>query len=115
MIKDEAEADGLSNSMGRDGWPAYSLPIISDLNFDPPKNDLNPTLVTSTQKYVIQSWADLNLEWDPACEIKSKEALSAVNRATTQECKQSIANISCLTDSGKLYPAHLPSFCPLKG
>ena len=29
------------------------------------------------------------------CSMKSKEALSAIQRATTQDCKYLIANISC--------------------
>lgn len=55
------------------------------------------------------------LDFDPACSIKSPDAISAINRATTQKCKEELVNISCLIQSNKLYPKKLPSFCHLRG
>ncbi|XP_014272406.1 xylosyltransferase oxt isoform X2 [Halyomorpha halys] len=55
------------------------------------------------------------LDFLPICEIKSKEAISAIHRARTQHCKQTIANISCLISSSNLYPEKLPHTCPSSG
>ncbi|BET03101.1 Xylosyltransferase sqv-6 [Nesidiocoris tenuis] len=52
------------------------------------------------------------LDFTPMCEIKSKEAISAIHRARTQNCKQQIANTTCLINSGELYPSELPHQCP---
>ncbi|XP_067673821.1 xylosyltransferase oxt-like [Haliotis asinina] len=53
--------------------------------------------------------------YKPKCEIRAKEALSAISRATTTACRQQIADISCLTMEGKMYAETLPRLCPLKG
>lgn len=55
------------------------------------------------------------LDFVPACEISTKEAISAIHRAKTQLCKQQLANITCLSQEGLLYPSHLPSSCPAPG
>lgn len=53
------------------------------------------------------------LDFIPACEISTKEAVSAIHRAKTQKCKQEIANITCLIKKGLLYPEKLPNYCPI--
>lgn len=53
------------------------------------------------------------LDFTPTCEIKSKEAISAIHRAKTQNCKQQIVNKTCLIQQGNFYPKELPNFCPL--
>lgn len=55
------------------------------------------------------------LDFHPWCNITTKEAISAIHRATTQACKYEIANITCLMQQGMLYPKRLPRYCPLKG
>lgn len=55
------------------------------------------------------------LDFKPWCNITIREAISAIHRATTQACKQEIANITCLMLQGTLYPERLPRYCPLKG
>ncbi|XP_015918377.2 xylosyltransferase oxt isoform X1 [Parasteatoda tepidariorum] len=55
------------------------------------------------------------LDFRPWCNITTKEAVTAIHRATTQACKHEIANITCLMQQGMLYPKRLPRFCPLKG
>lgn len=55
------------------------------------------------------------LDFKPWCEIESKEAISAIHRASTQRCKEEIANVTCLAQNGFLYPKHLPRFCPFYG
>lgn len=54
------------------------------------------------------------LNFVPLCEIISKDAISAIHRAKTQNCKHSIANITCLIQNGQLYPVSLNNYCPHK-
>lgn len=56
-----------------------------------------------------------DLEFKPPCQIETKDAISAINRAKTQKCKQLISNITCLSLAGKLYPTELRGSCPAKG
>lgn len=55
-----------------------------------------------------------DLEFRPICHIETKDAISAINRAKTQKCKQLISNITCLSLTGKLYPSELKGSCPAK-
>ncbi|KTF98420.1 hypothetical protein cypCar_00015504 [Cyprinus carpio] len=48
----------------------------------------------------------------PKCEILGKDALSALNRAGSRQCRQEIANIVCKHQEGQLMPQSLPQFCP---
>ncbi|CAG2159896.1 unnamed protein product, partial [Oppiella nova] len=52
-----------------------------------------------------------------SCNISAKSGkygISAVERAVTTQCKQKLADITCLTLTDQLYPQSLPRFCPLK-
>ncbi|XP_026762839.2 xylosyltransferase oxt [Galleria mellonella] len=51
------------------------------------------------------------LNFKPLCEIKSREAISAIHRAKTQNCKQEIVNKTCLIQEGNFYPKILPNSC----
>ncbi|XP_056143628.1 xylosyltransferase 2 [Lampris incognitus] len=51
----------------------------------------------------------------PKCDIMGKDALSALHRAGSQQCRQEIANIVCQHQAGQLMPQALPQFCPLLG
>ncbi|KAJ8716102.1 hypothetical protein PYW08_013387 [Mythimna loreyi] len=51
------------------------------------------------------------LDFQPPCEIKSREAISAIHRAKTQNCKQQIVNKTCLIQNGHFYPEELPNSC----
>lgn len=53
-----------------------------------------------------------DLKFKPICDIVTKEAISAIYRARTQRCKETIANISCAIQMGQFYPTHLPNHCP---
>lgn len=55
------------------------------------------------------------LDFKPACEIYSREAISAIHRAKTQACKQQIVNKTCLIQEGQFYPEKLPNYCPHNG
>lgn len=52
------------------------------------------------------------LTFRPSCTIDTKEAVSAIHRARTQQCKETIANITCAIQAGTFYPHELPNSCP---
>lgn len=53
-----------------------------------------------------------DLNFKPNCDIVAKEAISAINRAQTKQCKEIIANISCAIQNQQFYPDELPNECP---
>lgn len=57
----------------------------------------------------------LNSDFVPKCDIRGKDALSALQRAASQQCRQEIANIVCQHQAGKLMPDALPQLCPQLG
>ena len=48
------------------------------------------------------------------CNITGREAVSAINRATTMTCKQEIVDLVCSLENGKVYPTSLERTCPLQ-
>lgn len=57
----------------------------------------------------------LSTVYKPTCDITSPEALSAIQRASSKECKQKLADIACLGKQNQLYPQELYSTCHIKG
>lgn len=53
-----------------------------------------------------------NLKFKPICDIVAKEAISAVHRAQTQSCKETIVNTTCAIQMGTFYPKQLVNSCP---
>ena len=53
-----------------------------------------------------------SLNFTPICDVSGREAVSAITRAQSQICKQRIANVTCLSQKGLLYPKTLQSSCP---
>lgn len=51
------------------------------------------------------------LGFQPSCDIKSKEAISALHRAKTKPCRKEIANIACAIQSMEFYARRLPNYC----
>lgn len=49
------------------------------------------------------------------CNVSGREAISAINRATTSYCKQLILNTTCALKNNSLYPVRLPHSCPVNG
>lgn len=47
-----------------------------------------------------------------ACDVQSRDALSAINRARTDECKRQIQDTVCAIESGTFYAHQLTSRCP---
>jgi len=51
----------------------------------------------------------------PKCEIAGKEAVSALSRAKSRECRQQIAEVYCRHKEGQLMPEAVTRYCPLEG
>lgn len=51
----------------------------------------------------------------PQCEVSGKEAISALSRARSRECRQQIVEIYCKHKQGALMPEKVPRYCPLEG
>ena len=51
----------------------------------------------------------------PQCEISGKEAISALSRAKSRECRHQIAEVYCKHKERTLMPEKVPRFCPKEG
>nr|CAD7397003.1 unnamed protein product [Timema cristinae] len=83
----------------------------------PDKTDLDGR-ISQGDKVPHRNGTSLRLEeldFVPACDIVTKEAISAIHRAKTQRCKRELVNITCLIQRGRLYPKQLTSSCPSQG
>ncbi|KAM4717468.1 LOW QUALITY PROTEIN: xylosyltransferase 1-like [Anableps anableps] len=49
------------------------------------------------------------------CEISGKEAISALSRAKSRECRQRIVEVYCKHKERGLMPEKVPRFCPIEG
>lgn len=50
----------------------------------------------------------------PQCEINGKEAISALSRARSRECRQQIVEVYCKHKERALMPEKVPRYCPLE-
>lgn len=67
------------------------------------------SVATATQQQLLK--LD-EINFIPKCDINVREAISAIYRAKTNECKEHIADITCDIINNKFYPKILPNFCP---
>lgn len=51
----------------------------------------------------------------PQCEISGKEAISALSRAKSRECRQQIVEVYCKHKDRALMPEKVPRYCPIEG
>lgn len=65
-----------------------------------------------SQKVAKKRNAFADLPFKPQCEVQSKDAVSAVNRARSVECKQQILDTVCAIESGAFYAHQMTSKCP---
>ncbi|XP_078140609.1 xylosyltransferase 1-like [Centroberyx gerrardi] len=49
------------------------------------------------------------------CEISGKEAISALSRAKSRECRQQIVEVYCKHKERALMPEKVPRYCPIEG
>ncbi|XP_062613310.1 LOW QUALITY PROTEIN: xylosyltransferase oxt-like [Saccostrea cucullata] len=88
---------------------------------DHDRDDSHPTEVLTSEESHNLSGEDPRhkmgflQDFIPPCTIESAQALSAIKRAKTKECKQEIADTACGIQEGGLYPGSLPNTCHLKG
>ncbi|KAJ3615357.1 hypothetical protein NHX12_018924 [Muraenolepis orangiensis] len=61
--------------------------------------------------------APLEVAYDqpPTCDIAGKEAISALSRAKSKECRQRMAEVYCRHKQGQLMPEKVTRYCPLEG
>ncbi|KAK2893402.1 xylosyltransferase 1-like [Channa argus] len=59
---------------------------------------------------------DLETRKEPLqCEISGKEAISALSRAKSRECRQQIVEVYCKHKERMLMPEKVPRYCPIEG
>lgn len=99
-----------------DDEDVYSNTNIND-NIKLRNKQIKSKNINNTPKLRINNTVLRVEEFDfvPACDISSKEAVSAIHRAKTQKCKQELVNVTCLAQRGLLYPRSLPNHCPGEG
>ncbi|XP_034749471.1 xylosyltransferase 1-like [Etheostoma cragini] len=51
----------------------------------------------------------------PQCEISGKEAISALSRAKSRECRLQIVEVYCKHKDRALMPEKVPRYCPIEG
>ncbi|XP_018325913.1 xylosyltransferase oxt isoform X2 [Agrilus planipennis] len=112
--KDQLESEGKANSAKKVGLlDDEDTQIFS--NSQKEKKQINGNESNRSSNKVLTYLRLEELDFIPSCDIDIKEAISAIHRATTQRCKQFIANITCSEKEKKLYPASLPHYCPTDG
>lgn len=63
---------------------------------------------------LLQTGLEVRKE-QPQCEISGKEAISALSRAKSRECRQQIVEVYCKHKERALMPERVPRFCPIEG
>ncbi|XP_054897157.1 xylosyltransferase 1-like [Poeciliopsis prolifica] len=58
---------------------------------------------------------EVTYDQPPQCEISGKEAISALSRAKSKECRQQIAEVYCRHKEGQLMPDAVTRHCPIEG
>lgn len=87
--------------------PTVSAPVQGS-NQDPP--------FYQEQKVVTELPAGSELRREqPQCEISGKEAISALSRAKSRECRQQIVEVYCKHKDRALMPEKVPRYCPTEG
>uniref|UniRef100_A0A8C9RQ02 Xylosyltransferase 1 n=1 Tax=Scleropages formosus TaxID=113540 RepID=A0A8C9RQ02_SCLFO len=66
-------------------------------------------------KRTANTGQEIQYNQPPKCEIAGKEAISALSRAKTKECRQQIAEVYCRHKEGQLMPEKVTRYCHLEG
>ncbi|XP_071796502.1 xylosyltransferase 1-like isoform X1 [Asterias amurensis] len=103
----DLEQAGAENFKKDDSVDAKSKELALDVE----KQHYRSTMVrvTPTGNITVQ------LEYFAKCAVEGRDAISALSRATTPQCKQQIADTVCDMPKGSLYPTRLPRYCSLEG
>lgn len=76
-----------------------------DLHKRTPHHDVTPRNTSDKEE---------TLATDITCDIEWSDAISALNRAKTDECRREIRRITCLAQKNALYALNVERTCPLK-
>ncbi|XP_075033999.1 xylosyltransferase 2 isoform X2 [Mixophyes fleayi] len=131
-VPDKAEhSKDPDSSAGRRSWRSRVAGGRAGSEVARVERDTNSRSKLSTRIQVLQeSWPNMTRDGDtgsvegphptdrgftPKCEIKGKDALSALARASTQKCQLEISNVVCLHQRGELMPQSLPRSCQITG
>jgi protein xylosyltransferase len=82
---------------------------------EPPDVPPRPPAVPAPDALAAKQAASLasrHPELHVPCNVTGKEAVSAVTRATSRQCKQELVDLVCALEQGGVYPTSLPRFCP---
>ncbi|XP_045575604.1 xylosyltransferase 1 [Salmo salar] len=103
---------------------AYKRPKPpSQLSTKPARPSPSPSIKTSNQhqrhhqprKLVTAAPVRGQRREKDQCEISGKEAISALSRAKTRECRQQIAEVYCRHKERTLMPETVPRYCTIEG
>lgn len=67
------------------------------------------------RKQATAATLEVTYDQPPKCEISGKEAISALSRAKSKECRQQIAEVYCRHKEGQLMPEKVTRYCPIEG
>lgn len=118
LLKDSSSRNISPKDTEKQKFISIVVPADNDMKNLKISSELSKKQSVNDSKKFDKSDGILNLDeldFHPWCNITTKEAVSAIHRATTQACKHEIANVTCLMQQGMLYPKRLPRYCPLKG
>lgn len=85
------------------------------LRHDSVLTPLPPRHYNQKVKRSVIATSDIKYDQPPKCEITGKEAISALSRAKTKECRQQIAEVYCRHKDKQLMPEKVTRYCPLEG
>lgn len=110
------ENDNLLKELGHVSYSRQEVGDVSARKLNPGfMNEENLAPKSKLQNKPVSSLRLEELDFKPACDIRAREAISAIHRARTQSCKQQIVNKTCLIQNGNFYPEVLPHKCLAKG
>ncbi|RMC17740.1 hypothetical protein DUI87_05405 [Hirundo rustica rustica] len=101
--KNSNEVVQFSDHLGKNSSNNHNL---KEIDRSPPQH-LLPKIENSSP--------ELKYDQPPKCEVTGKEAISAMSRAKSKQCRQEIADVYCQHKLGKLMPEQVTRFCALEG
>lgn len=81
----------------------------------PPSQQSQHRHMHPNKKKETASPLDVTYDQPLKCEISGKEAISALSRAKSRECRQQIAEVYCRHKEGQLMPEKVTRYCPIEG
>nr|XP_018673371.1 xylosyltransferase isoform X1 [Ciona intestinalis] len=90
--------------------------ILEDHNIGQVDKMEKPVLKPNENKFeeihfATEKVPEIIVKYQPKCDITIKDSISALSRATTDRCKQQIADAACKMQDGTLFPKSMPRTC----